>query len=93
MRIHLLAVIIALAIAVPAAAEEGCELTGPTPDVSSPTGHYVDASFCQPDCLVSLVVYEESNGVEGLQRQDRAVDDTCGGKAGEGDTLILGVFL
>lgn len=32
-------------------------------------------------------VYEESNGIPGLQRQDEVVDDTCGGQI-PGDRIL-----
>lgn len=32
---------------------------------------------CQPDCLFSYWAYYESNGIDGLQRADLVVDDTC----------------
>lgn len=36
----------------------------------------------------SIWVYEESNGIAGLQRQDELRDDTCGG-AIPGDTILF----
>lgn len=39
--------------------------------------YYVSIDFCQPDCHILVWVYEESNGLEGLQRGDEVVDDTC----------------
>lgn len=43
---------------------------------------YYDA--CHPDCVFSFGFYAEMNGIEGLQREDDAVDDTCHGLI-EGD--------
>lgn len=39
-------------------------------------------------CLFSIWTYEESNGIEGLQRGDEVHDDTCGGTI-ESDTLAF----
>lgn len=39
-------------------------------------------------CLFSIWFYQESNGMEGLQRIDEVKDDTCGGQI-EGDTLAF----
>ncbi|HUR70234.1 MAG TPA: hypothetical protein VM370_13400 [Candidatus Thermoplasmatota archaeon] len=43
---------------------------------------------CDPECIGYLYVYEESNGIEGLQRQDEVHDDTCGG-AIPGDRIVF----
>lgn len=32
---------------------------------------------CHPNCLFSFGIYEESNGIPGLQRYDGGADDTC----------------
>lgn len=37
----------------------------------------------------TFYIYEESNGVDGLQRADEVADDTCSGRAGAGDTIIF----
>jgi hypothetical protein len=37
-------------------------------------------------CLFSVWIYQESNGIDGLQRGDEMKDDTCGGEI-EMDTL------
>lgn len=42
---------------------------------------------CQPECLFSYWLYEESNGIPGLQRGDYVVDDTCHWMI-ESDTMI-----
>lgn len=64
---------LALALLTPPAFATHC--TGPTtsePDLSW-DGTYVDHS------LAGVVVYQESNGIAGLQRRDFHVDDTCHG--------------
>jgi hypothetical protein len=55
----------------------------PCPDASPPNDH----------CIVwgatgVPYVYEESNGIGGLQREDEYVDDTCGGII-RGDTIVF----
>lgn len=40
--------------------------------------YYVDEDCCDP-CLSSIWVYDESNGIPGLQRGDEVHDDTCHG--------------
>jgi hypothetical protein len=77
----------ALGIAIPAFAQE-CELTTSSPEVDA-AGFYVDNDACQPDCGYSIWIYQESNGIAGLQRGDEVHDDTCGGAAGESDTIIF----
>lgn len=51
---------------------------------------YVDNSPPPLPCCVfgSWWVYEESNGLDGLQREDEVIDDTCHGMI-EPDTLVL----
>lgn len=88
--VPVLALALAL-VAVPAAAEE-CVPTTSDPEFDSAdlggTGvglpahgprYYVDNDPCQPQCLFSTWAYEESNGIDGLQRGDEVKDDTCGG--------------
>ena len=62
---------------------EGCEPVTSIPEIDTgptPAGHwYVDHDVCQPECPNPTWVYEESNGIDGLQRNDEMVDDTCGG--------------
>ncbi len=66
-----------------------------TPTTSEPefdvAGFYVDNDVCQPNCLFSIWIYQESNGIEGLQRGDEVVDDTCGGMI-ESDTVPCGLL-
>jgi len=51
--------------------------------------YYVDNDFCQlENCGFSIWIYEESNGVAGLQRNDQfSGDRTCG--LYDGDTIIF----
>lgn len=45
----------------------------PSPEVTLPANgsvYYVDNDLCQPECLSSLWIYEETNGIDGLQRDD-----------------------
>lgn len=56
----------------------------------TPVGrYYVDNEFCQPDCLFSIWVYQESNGEEGLQPHDEF--EECGSFEDpyESDTIII----
>lgn len=55
------------------------------PEVSV-DGFYVDNDVCQPECVFSIWLYEEGNGIPGLQRGDEVVDDTCHGMI-ESDTV------
>lgn len=48
-----------------------------------------DCPFVGPgSCMWSIWVYEETNGIEGLQRADEVVDDTCSG-AIPGDRIVF----
>lgn len=85
----ILPIFFALALIAPAGAQN-CEWGGSPPELSTPTGHYVDNDLCQPACLASVWIYQESNGIDGLQRGDEVVDHTCGGKF-PADTLLLKV--
>lgn len=45
----------------------------PAPEVTLPANgsvYYVDNDLCQLVCLSSLWIYEETNGIDGLQRDD-----------------------
>jgi hypothetical protein len=85
--------LLALLLLAPAAAQ-GCQMTSSNPEVD--TGlpvdgaprFYVDNDLCH-FCLFSIWVYQESNGIDGLQRGDEVVDDTCGGAAGASDTIVF----
>jgi len=81
----------ALAIAMPAGADHCVGYTTSAPEVADSTSgatYYVDNDLCQPDCIFSIWVYEESNAIDGLQRGDEVIDDTCHGLI-EADTIIL----
>ncbi len=75
-----------------------CALGGALPDLCASgdiSGTYyvdVDCSFFWtgpgPECILSLWIYEESNGRPGLQRWDEVVDNTCGAII-DGDTIIF----
>jgi hypothetical protein len=43
---------------------------------------------CDPECMHTFWIYEEANGIEGLQRGDEIVDDTCHGMIAP-DRVIL----
>jgi hypothetical protein len=97
MRAFALALVLALALAMPAAAQE-C-----TPTTSAATltvhaiggiGYYVvedpgwlTCEFGIPECG-SIWVYEEANGIAGVQRADDVHDDTCTGQI-PGDRLVV----
>lgn len=82
----------ALAIAVPAAALEDCEwreknYTSEHEVFVDP--YYVDNDFCQLDlCGFSIWIYEETNDMAGLQRDDGFLDTTCDGEV-VADTIIF----
>ena len=76
----------ALAVAVPVSAAT-CATTTSNPEVHQ-GALYVDNDLCQPGCVLSIWIYEESNSIPGLQRQDSGRDDTCGGKI-DPDAQIL----
>jgi hypothetical protein len=56
---------------------QGCSMTTSAPEVDA-FGFYVDNDLCQ-ECISSVWIYQESNLIDGLQRGDEVVDDTCGG--------------
>ena len=81
----------ALAIAMPVSAQD-CAMTTSAPEVD--TGVLPDGSryYADNDVVIggfSFWIYQESNGLDGLQRGDEVHDDTCGGVAGESDTIIF----
>lgn len=97
MRALLLSAALALALAAPAFAG-ACVMTTTQADLDTdPLGlgvgprYYVDNDDCTFTglCIFSIWIYKESNGIDGLQRQDEVVDDTCGGTAGPGDSVIF----
>lgn len=55
----------------------------PDPYLLKVGNYYIVVDMCQPECLFSVWIYEETNGVEELQRCDEAHKDNC--FPGEGD--------
>ena len=74
-------------IALPAGFAGHCTNWSTTP-ATAVAGHYVTYDVCQPSCLASIWVYEESNGRSGLQRDDGYVDNTCHGMIYP-DTIVV----
>lgn len=72
----------------PMGSAEECEPGGPTPDAAF-AGYYLEADACGAGCVASTWLYEESNGLPGLQRRDAAMDHTCAGMQAP-DTLVVG---
>lgn len=72
-----------VALAAPVGADE-CVPTTSNPEIDAPFGAgdhtYIDNDLCQPDCIFSVWVYQETNDIPGLQRRDSVKDDTCGGQ-------------
>lgn len=64
----------------------GCEPRTTTPELEVLGLYYVDYDDCDHACPPWLWIYEESNGVPGLQRDDEMQLDTCG--YFPGDTLV-----
>lgn len=80
------------------AGAQGC-VPGSTPATAEAAGYYVyqacaDGSTweAQEECMYwgpwNVWVYEESNGIAGLQRYDEMRDDTCRGQV-PGDTIVF----
>lgn len=93
----------ALTLIVPAGADDCVPSTfDPTFDTADVAGtgvgapadvagrYYVDAFVCPPTakCMNVIWVYQEANGIDGLQRQDEIVDNTCNGQI-PGDTIVF----
>jgi hypothetical protein len=81
----------------PTSLADDCAMTTQSPDVDTdPLGLGAGPRFYVEDgteqcaftglCLFSIWIYEGTNGVDGLQRQDEVRDDTCGGRF-VGDTV------
>lgn len=96
-RTILSSMLLFLALAAPSLAE-GCVMTTAQPEIDSKLISDATGSariYVDDDCggalilcdWISVWMYEESNGIDGLQRQDEVRDDTCGGRAGPGDTI------
>lgn len=87
MRTLLLAVA-ALGLVVGVAdAEHTCPTTEPTATITAGDAtFYVINDLCQPQCLFSVWIYQETNGIPGLQRCDElgASCSDC-----DGDTIIF----
>lgn len=81
----LLLTLATLGLAIPAMAG-GCTPTTSEPDMKR-GDMYVVADDCA-SCLLSVWIYEESNDIEGLQRDDRQKDDTCGGQIASDQRLL-----
>lgn len=95
MRVPLLAFVLVVALAASAGADHCAGYSTSQPEVDStatPAGrHYVDHTFCQMENCGpggAFWVYEESNGLPGLQRGDEFHDDTCHATIQQ-DTLIF----
>lgn len=92
----LMALALAAALAIPAVAGHCATYGTAQPEADTdPAGlgtprYYVEFFLCDgsPDCMFSLWVYEETNGIPGLQRGDEEVDNTCHG-AIESDTIVF----
>lgn len=90
-----LLVLIALAaLALPAGADECVPTASDALTLEAPDATYylvVDNEMCQPGCLFStwILQYEETNGIEGLQRADLRHDDTCGGMIEADEATVL----
>ena len=85
-----IALLLALFVTAGAARAEHCAEATPEVTLDTPVGtFYVDNELCQPDCLFSVWIYQESNGQEGLQRGDETCtdDDECCGQ--EADTIVF----
>jgi hypothetical protein len=82
----------AVSVALPAGLADHCtSWNTEAPEVDSTLvggAYYVDNDVCQPECIFSIWVYEESNGIAGLQRGDEVVDSTCHGQI-DADTIIF----
>lgn len=77
---------IACTVAIIPASAEDCEPSSAFPEVDAGVPgvarYYVDMDCWQPSCqdFITIWVYEETNGIEGLQRNDEVVDNTCNGR-------------
>ena len=87
----ILALSVAVAIALPVGAEH-CETWTTSEPVSDLSffglPYYLDHDLCQDYMICPTWVYEETNGITGLQRGDDIVDDTCHGQI-ESDAIVF----
>lgn len=85
------ALLLFLTLLVPASAQECVPTTSDAEWTSCNSSgdpcFYGDWDMCQPQCIFSYWVYQESNAIDGLQRNDDVKDDTCRGQI-ESDTII-----
>lgn len=92
MRAIVLACVLSLAT-MSASADHCVVWAGPHPEIvtgETPLGSfYADNDLCQPECMFSLWVYQETNGIDGLQRGDSVVNDTCHGTI-PADSIVVG---
>lgn len=69
-------IMLVMVLAVPAGAEHCVTYSTSRAHFEQPP-YYVTNNFCLLDCIGTFYLYEESNGLPGLQRADEWVDDTC----------------
>jgi hypothetical protein len=81
MKCTLVALLTLLALTLPSALAGHCGGWSTSHPEVAQNGLYVDNDLCQLEleCIASLWVYQETNGIPGLQRSDPQVDDTCHG--------------
>lgn len=75
----LLVAFAALALVASSAAADHCEGYSTSPAEVDGFGFYVAIDICQICDWTTVWVYQESNLLDGLQRGDEIVDDTCHG--------------
>ncbi|HET6405348.1 MAG TPA: hypothetical protein VFH78_11940 [Candidatus Thermoplasmatota archaeon] len=78
-----IAALAALTFAVPPGAASHCA-TASTSDALLEYGSF----YIVTDLLGGVLIYEESNGKDGLQRGDASVDNTCHGRV-KADTRVF----
>lgn len=83
---HVWLILLTLGTLSPAVAD--CTPSTTSPELSVLDTLYVDYDDCAMACSFSVWIYQESNGIPGLQRQDSVRDNTCGGTIAP-DTLIF----
>lgn len=101
MRTILLTLAMMIALAMPVGAEHCVTWSTHAPEVDTKIASEaagLDRYYVADDCfpliacpmepIFSLWIYEESNGIEGLQRGDEVYDDTCHGMI-DGDTIVF----
>ena len=91
MRALLILVLLAMIPTFAAQAEPACQRSPPPILDTGATAagqYYATLDFSAIDGWPLGSVYQESNGIRGLQRWDKFYDDTCGGEI-EGDFDII----